>query len=180
MKLLIKLGGTLLESDETRQAVCRQIAGAQAAGHQTVVVHGGGKRLSRYLEDQGIESEFRNGFRVTAPEIMDAVLRIFCGSVNHHLVAELGRAGAKPIGLSGIDAGIVQAVQLAPELGAVGQVSRVNPAPLGAAWKLSCAPQFRRLKTAPSGCAWPRALSPVSSRGCWRASRSEPRWSQVD
>jgi len=130
LKLLIKLGGTLLESDETRQSLCKQIAGAQAAGHQTVVVHGGGKRLSRYLEDQGIESEFRNGFRVTAPEIMDAVLRIFCGSVNHHLVAELGRAGAKAIGLSGVDAGIVEAVQLSPELGAVGQVSKVNAAPL--------------------------------------------------
>ena len=111
MKILIKLGGTLLESEETRRALCDQIAAAQAAGHQTVVVHGGGKRLSRYLKEQGIESEFVNGFRVTAPEIMDAVLRIFAGSVNHHLVAELGRAGAKAIGLSGIDAGLVEAVR---------------------------------------------------------------------
>ncbi len=130
MKILIKLGGTLLESEETRRELCEQIAAAQEAGHQTVVVHGGGKRLSRYLEDQGVESEFRNGLRVTAPEIMDAVLRIFAGSVNHRLVAELGRAGAKAIGLSGIDAGIVEAVQLSPELGAVGKVSKVNPAPL--------------------------------------------------
>ncbi len=129
MKLLIKLGGTLLESDETRQALCAQIAAAQAAGHQTVVVHGGGKRLSRYLEKQGVQSEFRHGFRVTAPEIMDAVLRIFCGSVNHHLVAELSKAGAKAIGLSGIDAGIVRAEQLDPELGAVGKVSSVNSEP---------------------------------------------------
>lgn len=130
MKILIKLGGTLLESEETRRALCEQIAAAQAAGHQTVVVHGGGKRLSRYLKDQGVESEFVNGFRVTAPEIMDAVLRIFAGSVNHHLVAELGRAGAKAIGLSGIDAGLVEATQLSPELGAVGKVSKVNPEPL--------------------------------------------------
>lgn len=129
MKLLIKLGGTLLEQQETRQSLCEQIAGAQAAGHQTVVVHGGGKRLSRYLEKQGVSSEFRHGFRVTAPEIMDAVLRIFAGSVNHHLLAELGKAGAQAIGLSGIDAGIVQAVQLSPDLGAVGKVSRVNAAP---------------------------------------------------
>ena len=68
MKLLIKLGGTLLESDETRRALCRQIAGAQAAGHQTVVVHGGGKRLSRYLEDQGIE-----GFQHSYQGVLDVL-----------------------------------------------------------------------------------------------------------
>ncbi len=128
MKLLIKLGGTLLESEETRRALCAQIAAAQAAGAQVVVVHGGGKRLSRYLQEQGFESEFRHGFRVTPPAILDAVLRIFAGSVNHHLVAELVRAGAKAVGLSGIDAGLVQASQLAADLGAVGRVERVEPA----------------------------------------------------
>ena len=127
MKLLIKLGGTLLESAESRASLAQQIAALAAAGHRTVVVHGGGKRLSRYLENQGFQSEFRHGFRVTPPEILDAVLRVFAGQVNHTLVAELQRAGARAVGLSGVDAGLVEASQLDPELGAVGRVERVRP-----------------------------------------------------
>ncbi|MCB1022057.1 MAG: acetylglutamate kinase [Acidobacteria bacterium] len=128
MKLLIKIGGTLLESDETRRSLALQAANLAAEGRRTVLVHGGGKRLSRYLEQSGYKSEFRNGLRVTPPEILDAVLRVFAGSVNHHFVAELGAAGARAVGLSGIDAGLVQAVQLDPALGAVGRVEKVDPA----------------------------------------------------
>lgn len=126
MKLLIKLGGTLLESEQSRRNLARQIAAQAKAGRRTVVVHGGGKRLSRYLDKQGFKSEFRQGLRVTPPEILDAVLRIFAGSVNHTLVAELQRAGVHAVGLSGIDSGLVEAVELDPQLGAVGRVERVN------------------------------------------------------
>ena len=130
MKLLIKVGGTLLENDETRRSLAEQLAARAASGDRTVVVHGGGKRLSRYLQKQGVESEFRNGLRVTPREIMDAVLRIYSGEVNHRFLAELGAAGARAVGLSGVDAGMVRAVQLDPELGAVGRVEEVNPAVL--------------------------------------------------
>lgn len=127
MKVLIKLGGTLLESAATRAALADQVAVLAAEGRRAVVVHGGGKRLSRYLEGQGFQSEFRHGFRVTPPEILDAVLRVFAGSVNHHLVAEFQRAGVRAVGLSGIDAGLVEATQLDPQLGAVGQVRKIRP-----------------------------------------------------
>lgn len=127
MKLLVKLGGTLLESDESRSSLARQLTRLQRAGHRLVVVHGGGKRLSRYLAGLDHESEFRRGLRVTPPEIMDAVLRVLAGSVNRQLVAELQGAGARAVGLTGIDAGTVQASQLAPELGLVGKVERVDP-----------------------------------------------------
>lgn len=127
MKLLIKIGGTLLEWQQSRVALAKQSTALAAAGHRTVLVHGGGKRLSRYLKEGGFESEFRNGLRVTPPEILDAVLRIYAGSVNHHFLAELQAVGAKAVGLSGIDAGLVQAVELDPQLGAVGRVEKVNP-----------------------------------------------------
>ncbi len=126
MKLLIKIGGTLLEHDETRRSLARQLVARVAAGDRTVVVHGGGKRLSRYLQEQGVESEFRNGLRVTPRGILDAVLRIYAGEVNHRFLAELGDAGARAVGLSGVDAGLVRAVQLDPELGAVGRVESVD------------------------------------------------------
>ena len=126
MKLIIKLGGTLLEQEDSRRSLAAQIAFQSSLGHKTVVVHGGGKRLSRYLEQSGHRSQFQNGFRVTPPEILDAVLRVLAGEVNHHLVAELQREGARAIGLSGIDAGLAQAEQLAVDLGAVGRIKRVD------------------------------------------------------
>lgn len=128
MKLLVKLGGTLLESEKSIHALAVQLKALVDDGHRVVVVHGGGKRLSRYLSNLDHESEFRNGLRVTPPETLDAVLRVLAGSVNRRLVAALQKAGARAVGLSGIDAGIVRAVQMDPELGAVGKVESVDPA----------------------------------------------------
>ena len=128
MKLLVKLGGTLLESDEHRASLADQFKRLSHEGHHVVVVHGGGKRLSRYLEGLDHVSEFRNGLRVTPPVILDAVLRVLAGSVNHQLVANMQRAGLQAVGLSGIDAGTVVASQMDPELGSVGKVEHVNPA----------------------------------------------------
>ncbi len=127
MKLLVKLGGTLLDAPESRAALACELARARAAGHELVVVHGGGKQMTRYLAERGIESRFVNGLRVTTPETVDAVLKVFAGSVNHELVAALNRAGAPAVGLSGIDSFLVEAEQMDPALGAVGRVTRSNP-----------------------------------------------------
>ena len=128
MKLLVKLGGTLLDTPASRDALAAQIAATRAEGIELAVVHGGGKQMTRYLAERGIESRFVNGLRVTTPETLDAVLKVFAGSVNHDLVASLNRAGALAVGLSGIDALLAEAEQLDPELGAVGRVTRSNPA----------------------------------------------------
>ena len=126
MKLLIKIGGTLIDTPEHRLAIAGKLAAAITRGHQTVVVHGGGKQLSHYLKEHGIESEFRGGFRVTPPHILDAVIRTLAGVVNHRLVAALQESGVKAVGLSGIDAGLVQARQLSPAFGAVGEIETVD------------------------------------------------------
>ncbi len=128
MKLLIKVGGTLIDSADSRYLLSLQIAAQANKGHRTVVVHGGGKQLSRYLETRGFSSEFRGGLRVTPPEILEAVVRVLAGGVNHDFVADLQQAGARAVGLSGIDSGLVHAVQMSPELGAVGLVDRVDTA----------------------------------------------------
>jgi acetylglutamate kinase len=128
VKVLVKLGGTLLDSAESRQRLAAQIAAARGRGIEMVVVHGGGKQMTRYLAERGIESRFVGGLRVTNPETLDAVLKVFAGSVNHELVASLNRAGALAVGLSGIDAFLVEAGQLDPALGAVGRVTKSNPA----------------------------------------------------
>jgi acetylglutamate kinase len=128
VKILVKLGGTLLDSAPTRDALAAQIAAARADGAEIVVVHGGGRQMTRYLAERGVESRFVNGLRVTTPETLDAVLKVFAGAVNHELVASLNRAGALAVGLSGIDAFLVEAEQMDPQLGAVGRVTRSNAA----------------------------------------------------
>ena len=121
MRLLIKLGGTLLDEPESRGRLAREIAEVARHTPETVVVHGGGKQMTRFLAERGVESRFVNGLRVTTPEIIDAVLKVFAGSVNAQLVAAFRAAGAMPVGLSGLDAGLVDAEVLNPELGLVGK-----------------------------------------------------------
>lgn len=124
MKLLIKIGGTLLDSAESRQRLASEIAQAVKSGVRTVVVHGGGKQMTRYLAGQGVESRFVNGLRVTTPDVLDAVLKVLAGSVNQELVASFCANGALAVGLSGMDALITEARQISGELGFVGKPVR--------------------------------------------------------
>jgi len=125
-RVLVKLGGTLLDDAASRSRLAGEIAAVAASGIELVVVHGGGKQMTRYLAERGIESRFVGGLRVTTPETLDAVLKVFAGSVNHELVASLNRAGALAVRLTGIDALLAEAEQLDPALGAVGRVTRSN------------------------------------------------------
>ncbi len=127
MKVLVKLGGTLLDAPESRARLASELAAVAREGAELVVVHGGGKQMTRYLAERGIESRFVNGLRVTTPETIDAVLKVFAGGVNHELVSALVAAGALAVGVSGIDACLAEAEPLDPALGAVGRVTRVNP-----------------------------------------------------
>ncbi len=80
MKVLLKIGGTLLDHPETQRALAQQIAAAAGLNHQVVVVHGGGKQITRFLEQRGVESRFVNGLRVTTPEVLDAVVKVVGGT----------------------------------------------------------------------------------------------------
>ena len=126
MKALIKIGGSLLDDAASRNDIARQIAAVAKAGWRVTVVHGGGRQMTRFLEERGIRSTFVRGLRVTTEETIDAVLKVLAGSVNAQLVAALGLAGASAVGLSGIDAGLATAEHLDPELGFVGRVISSN------------------------------------------------------
>ena len=129
MKLLVKLGGTLLDEAASRVRLARELtAVSKRAGMRMAVVHGGGKQMTRFLAERGVESKFIGGLRVTTPDVIDAVLKVFAGSVNHTLVAALVAAGSPAVGLTGIDASLTEAEQWSPELGAVGKPVRSNAA----------------------------------------------------
>jgi len=127
VKVLIKLGGTLLDASESRERLAREIAQAVQNGVQAVVVHGGGKQMTRFLAERGVESRFINGLRVTTPEVLDAVLKVLAGSVNQELVASLVAQGVPAVGLSGMDALMTEARAINEELGAVGKPVRSDP-----------------------------------------------------
>ncbi len=95
-------------------------------------MHGGGKQMTRFLEERGVQSRFVGGLRVTTDETIDAVLKVLAGTVNAQLVAALCAAGSKAVGLTGIDAGLATAEQLDPELGFVGRVVGSDPTVLNA------------------------------------------------
>lgn len=124
MKALIKIGGTLLDSADSRQRLAAEIAQAVARGLEAVVVHGGGKQMTRFLAERGIESRFVNGLRVTTPEVLEAVLKVLAGSVNQELVAAFVAAGARTVGLTGMDGLLTEARQMTEELGMVGEPVR--------------------------------------------------------
>jgi acetylglutamate kinase len=131
-KALIKIGGSLLDDPASRNDIARQIAWVAESGVSLTVVHGGGKQMTRFLEERGIQSRFVRGLRVSTPETIDAVLKVLAGTVNTELTAALCAAGARAVGLTGIDAGLATAEQLDPELGFVGRVVASNPCVLGA------------------------------------------------
>jgi acetylglutamate kinase len=125
VRILVKLGGSLLDSPGERARLAHELSAISSAA-QMVVVHGGGKQMTRFLTERGVQSQFVDGLRVTTPEVVDAVLKVFAGTVNHELVAALVAAGSKAVGLTGIDASITEAEQLREDLGAVGKVTKAN------------------------------------------------------
>ncbi|MDP8980457.1 MAG: acetylglutamate kinase [Acidobacteriota bacterium] len=127
MKALIKIGGALLDSPELRDGLARDITAAAAAGIQIAVVHGGGKRMTRYLAERGVESRFVDGLRVTTPEVLDAVVKVLAGSVNQELVAAFVAAGSRAVGLTGLDGLLAEAEPIGVGMGATGRPFRSNP-----------------------------------------------------
>ena len=173
MKALIKLGGTLLDSPELRASLAAQIAAVNRQGVTITVVHGGGKQMTRFLEERGVSSRFVNGLRVTTPETMDAVLKVLAGSVNQELVAALIAAGARGVGLTGIDAGLVEAEQMDPALGMVGRVVRANPELLDLLAGHGFVPVIACVAGAPDGCMYNVNADQMASACAagWNASR---------
>lgn len=119
MRLVIKAGGTLLDDPASRGAIAQQLVEV-ARQHELIVVHGGGKQVTRYLEERGVASRFVKGLRVSDAVVIDAVTKVIAGSVNKEFVAAIIAAGELAVGLSGVDGSLAVATQREPELAWVG------------------------------------------------------------
>ena len=116
-----------MENPELMSGVMQDILLLKIIGMNPVIVHGGGKDISAAMNAHNIPVEFRNGLRVTSPEAMEIVRQVLVGSVNRRLVDALNKHGHLAVGVSGGDACTIQATQMDPELGRVGQVHNIDP-----------------------------------------------------
>ncbi|MGH9480290.1 MAG: acetylglutamate kinase, partial [Terriglobales bacterium] len=113
--------GTRLEP-----SLVEAVARARQRGEGWVLVHGGGKALTGLLGRLGVETEFRQGLRVTTPAALQAAVMALAGEVNTALVAALNAGGVAAVGLTGLDGGCMQARRAGGEMGAVGLEPRAE------------------------------------------------------
>jgi acetylglutamate kinase len=125
----VKIGGSTLGSHDTS---LKDLVTLQQEGVEVVVVHGGGNVISQWMQRQGIRPRFVEGLRVTDAPSLEIVVAVLTGLINKELVSTLLRLGGRAIGISGIDGGLLEARIANPELGYVGEISRVNDEPLRA------------------------------------------------
>ncbi len=126
--VVIKYGGAAMVDEALRAEVLADIVLLKIIGMNPVLVHGGGKAISRAMDQAHIPVEFVEGQRVTTPEAMGIVRTVLTGEVNQELVQAMDRHGSMAVGLSGTDAATIVAEPADPRLGRVGRITSVNPA----------------------------------------------------
>ena len=123
MLSVVKIGGAWLGA-RPREEAFRALAGLPG---DLVVVHGGGKDISRWLERTGIPVEWSGGLRVTRGLSLELTAMVLSGWVNKRVVTALARAGRDAVGISGEDGGLLRADPVDPvRLGEVGRIRRVD------------------------------------------------------
>jgi acetylglutamate kinase len=158
--VVVKLGGSFMDVPEDLEAVCTDIAFMRAVDIDPVVVHGGGKAITRAMEDAGLKAKFVGGLRYTGPEELRIVEDVLATDINRQIVRLLEQAGAKAEGLTSKTRCPLKAEPLAasggPDLGLVGKVIAVDALLLRGLCDLGTIPVI-----APIACGVPVAQAPL-------------------
>lgn len=125
--VVVKYGGNAMTNDTLKAAVMEDIVLLSLVGIKVVLVHGGGPEINEMLRKTGKESKFVNGLRYTDEETVDIVQMVLAGKVNKDLVSLLENHGGSAIGLCGLDGKMIEAEQLDPNLGYVGEITAIHP-----------------------------------------------------
>ena len=107
--IVIKYGGNAMINDELKEKVMQDVALMKYVGIKVVIVHGGGPEITQFLKKVGKESSFVSGLRVTDEETVEIAEMVLDGKINSEIVMLLNRRGLRTVGLSGKDAGLIQA-----------------------------------------------------------------------
>lgn len=124
--VVIKYGGSAMVDQDLQSSFAADVALLSLVGLRPVIVHGGGPQISRAMDKENVSPEWVNGLRVTNQATMAVVQRVLAGSVNPEIVRLLVGHGARAVGLTGIDAGLLKVIQRDPALGFVGKVDSVD------------------------------------------------------
>jgi acetylglutamate kinase len=133
--VVVKYGGNAMTDDVLKAAFAADMVFLRNCGIHPVVVHGGGPQISAMLKRLGIEGDFKGGFRVTTPEVLDVARMVLFGQVGRELVGLINAHGPYAVGITGEDAQLFTAVRrsvlvdgVATDIGLVGDVETVNTA----------------------------------------------------
>lgn len=124
--VVVKFGGNAMVDDALSQSFAADIVLLRAIGLRPVVVHGGGPQIGKLLARLGMETEFRDGLRVTDADTLDVARMVLTGRVGADIVSAINQHDRVAVGLSGEDAGLIIATQRSEALGYVGDVVDVN------------------------------------------------------
>ena len=127
--IVVKYGGSAMSNEELQKNVIKDVTLLKLAGFKPIIVHGGGKEISRWVGKVGKEAKFVNGLRVTDEETME-IAEMVLNKVNKSLVTMVEELGVKAVGVSGKDGGLLQVEKKysnGQDIGYVGEITGVNP-----------------------------------------------------
>ena len=127
--IVVKYGGSAMADEELQKNVIKDVVLLKLVGFKPIIVHGGGKAISKWVEKAGMEPRFVNGLRVTDAPTME-IAEMVLGKVNKQLVTMVQELGVKAVGISGKDGGLLQVEKKysdGQDIGFVGDIDHVNP-----------------------------------------------------
>ena len=133
--IVVKYGGNAMTEAKLKAGFARDVVMLKLVGMNPVIVHGGGPQIGDLLKTMGIESEFRQGMRVTDERVM-TVVEMVLGELNQEIVGLINQHGGKAVGLTGQDGAFIQARKMMlrdgasgadVDIGYVGEIERIDP-----------------------------------------------------
>ena len=127
--IVVKYGGSAMSNEELQKNVIKDVTLLKLVGFKPIIVHGGGKEISRWVGKVGKEAKFVNGLRVTDDETME-IAEMVLNKVNKSLVSMVQELGVNAVGVSGKDAGLLKVDKKfsdGQDIGFVGDIRDVNP-----------------------------------------------------
>ena len=127
--IVVKYGGSAMVDEQLKKSVIQDVVLLKLVGFKPIIVHGGGKEISRWVSKVGKEPKFINGLRVTDEETME-LAEMVLGKVNKELVSLVESLGVKAVGISGKDGGLLKVEKKysgGQDIGFVGNITEVNP-----------------------------------------------------
>lgn len=127
--IVVKYGGSAMVDEQLKKTVIQDVVLLKLVGFKPIIVHGGGKEISRWVSKVGKEPQFINGLRVTDGETME-LAEMVLNKVNKELVALVESLGVKAVGVSGKDGNLLKVEKKfsnGQDIGFVGNITEVNP-----------------------------------------------------